>query len=581
MVRRDRLSKGKRTTSVTRVTRKYRKADTVPQEPSSEILDIVKSPGKSKAKKVSGLSLSMKFTIVISFVSGTLCFISGLFVYFNVKTSMIEEIDNKGIAILKSLSNISREYYSQCDRIQTDFKSAKDPEQKNELIGQKERLRRTFESYLENMTSSGGESSGHILSLLIDSNNKQTIPSVSSGDTQGLSGSESFSQEKMGSDIVNIRIIEGNLTTQEGSFGVRAYTFTFKVGVATEMTPYVMLSERDIERTTDAISLAILLTTIIAVLIGTGSSFLLARHVTDPVRKLMKDIEIVAGGKLNHKTTVNSKDEIGVLAHTFNVMTQSLLVAHQNELEHKATEHELEIATDIQANLLPKQIPNLAGLEIAAFYNASKEVGGDYYDFIEIDEDHLGIVVADVSGKGIPGSMVMTMARSLIRMEAVRNLSPSKTLCGVNRIISEDIRRGMFVTAMYCILKKSTREISITSAGHNPAIVYRAQTKKCELINTKGIALGFDRGPLFEKTTEEKKTRLLPGDQIVLYTDGVPEAMSPKDEEFGDDRFYRLIGKNAHRKPGQVVDTILEELGKWRGNGPQSDDITIVALKAT
>ncbi|NUN50207.1 MAG: SpoIIE family protein phosphatase [Candidatus Brocadiae bacterium] len=341
----------------------------------------------------------------------------------------------------------------------------------------------------------------------------------------------------------------------------------------------VYVSATRIDAVKSKILTAMLVPLLIAVVIGGGIGFYLSTIVTRPLRGLLTDINIVSGGDLEHETKPQSTDEIGYLAKTFNLMTKSLSAAHEAELENKAMEHELNIATEIQAGLLPHRIPKIAGFEIGAYYRPSKEVGGDYYDFIQIDQNHLGIIVADVSGKGIPGSMVMTMARALIRMEAERNLSTADTLIKTNRILARDIRRGMFVTCLYALMDVRTRTMLVSSAGHNPMAIWRKATKKYELINPNGIALGFDKGPIFERTIKEQQVQLQPGDRVVLYTDGVVEAMDSKNVEFGDDRFYNMIQTLAEKDSNVFIKTVMDTLDEHKGDAPQHDDITLVTVR--
>ena len=268
-------------------------------------------------------------------------------------------------------------------------------------------------------------------------------------------------------------------------------------------------------------------------------------------------------------------------AQTFGRMTEALRAAHDQEIQSKALEHDLAIASEIQSNLVPKRMLKVPGYDISAYYRPSKEVGGDYYDFIQIDDDNEGVIVADVSGKGVPGSLVMTMARAFIRMEAERsrNTSPADTLMKANRMLAQDIKKGMFVTALYCILNKRTNELRVASAGHNPLVVWRAATNQVELVNPNGIALGFDKGPVFERTVKDEKIVLGHGDRIVAFTDGTVEAMNAQNQEFGDERFYTLIRDLAQRDSNQMLNLVVKALDEHKGHAPQSDDITIVTLR--
>lgn len=226
-----------------------------------------------------------------------------------------------------------------------------------------------------------------------------------------------------------------------------------------------------------------------------------------------------------------------------------------------------------------KEIPQISGYNIAARYFPCFEVGGDYYDILQLDDDHIGIVVADVSGKGVPGAMVMTMARSLIRMESERNLSAADTLKKVNRILARDLRRGMFVTALYYILDTKTGMIKISSAGHNPLVIWRGDQQRYELVNPNGIALGFDRGPVFDRTIKEEDIQLNHGDLIVSFTDGITETMNESDKEFGGEQFYNLIGSVRNQESTQIIDSVIKTLEEYKGTAPQHDDITIVCVK--
>jgi serine phosphatase RsbU (regulator of sigma subunit) len=322
----------------------------------------------------------------------------------------------------------------------------------------------------------------------------------------------------------------------------------------------------------------IMLVTAMGALAGVILTALIAAVLSRPIRALEEDIAEVAGGDLDHETLVRSRDEIGGLAHTFNIMTRNVKAAQHHAADRKAIERELAIATEIQTKLLPERIPQIPGLDIHSFYLSAKEVGGDYYDFIVIDQTHLGIIVADVSGKGIPGSMVMTMARSLVRLASVRNVSPADTFKKVNRILAKDIRRGMFVTSIYMVLNVKTHELKVASAGHNPLVVFRAETGEYELVKPQGIALGFDKGTIFDNNIQETTIQLKPGDRVCAYTDGVNEAMNDQSEEFGDERFYNLVKQHARLSSKDFVNQIVQELEGHRGEAEQSDDITITTL---
>lgn len=225
-------------------------------------------------------------------------------------------------------------------------------------------------------------------------------------------------------------------------------------------------------------------------------------------------------------------------------------------------------------------MPRIAGYDVSAYYSPSKEVGGDYYDFFLVDKTHLGMVCADVSGKGIPGSMVMMMAKALVSYEASDNLSPRDIFCKVNRTLAKDIKRGMFVTAFYMLLDIPTARLTVASAGHNPLLLYRAATKQCIEVNPGGIALGFDKdGRLFERNMKEEVIQLQRGDRAVIFTDGVTEAMSPTNEEFGEERMQAITIQCAGKSSAEYLTTLVNAIQGHAQTDDQHDDITIVTLK--
>ena len=177
--------------------------------------------------------------------------------------------------------------------------------------------------------------------------------------------------------------------------------------------------------------------------------------------------------------------------------------------------------------------------------------------------------------------MIMTMARSLVRMESERNLSTADTLKKVNRILARDLRRGMFVTAMYCILNIRTGMLKVSSAGHNPLVVWRNDQKRYELFNPNGIALGFYRGPVFDRTIKEESIMINPGDLVVGFTDGVTESMDVNDNELGGEKFYKLVGEIHHLESQRFIDSVMKFLNDFKGSAPQHDDITLVCVKRT
>ena len=249
--------------------------------------------------------------------------------------------------------------------------------------------------------------------------------------------------------------------------------------------------------------------------------------------------------------------------------------------EKKVLQYELAVAEELQSNLLPRRIPRVSCVDLSAYYRPSEEVGGDYYDFIEIDEDHLGIAVADVSGKGIPGAMVMTEARALLKGEAGRSLSPADTLRRVNKVLFQDIKRGMFVTMCYMVLSIKARQLTLSSAGHLPLLLLRSASRTCHAVNPGGLALGIDKGPVFESKLREERVVLAPGDRFVGCTDGILEAMNAAHEEFGSERLRALVAEHGALTSSEFVTKLIEGVEAHAAGAPQHDDMTLVTGRIT
>lgn len=563
--------------------------------------DVELSQVRQKVGTHSGAArgLSLRWKIVLSMTSLTI--LTAVLIFFVVYSKAVDqlslEIDAKGVRLCRILSTIDSVYWRSAIGGNREFRKKtvdqflaavagdRDPAVRDRLFRTNPDLKALYEKLLDPLGTltplKGGPKEfgpgSDILQISVLDRNVSDGGSVEAVAGYGDKGIKIYGGSKR-TDPSGVAISEGrdNASDEE----VRLFTLE-KVLPDTKLQFSTILSMAAINQARSSLRTAILLPVLIAVLLGTGIAFWLSTLITEPVKTLMRDMDEVSGGNLEHKTRPRSKDEIGQLAFTFNKMTQALSTAHKQEMESRALEHELTIASEIQSNLVPKRMLKVPGYDVSAYYRPSKAVGGDYYDFIQIDEDNEGIIVADVSGKGIPGSLVMTMARAFIRMEAERsrNTSPADTLMRANRMLAQDIKKGMFVTGLYAILNKKTHELRVASAGHNPMLVWRAASNKVELVNPSGMALGIDKGPLFERTIKEERVVLEHGDRIVLFTDGTVEAMDEDNKEFGDEPFSDLVRDLAPRDSNQMLNLIVRALDEHRGKAEQSDDITIVTLR--
>jgi serine phosphatase RsbU (regulator of sigma subunit) len=241
--------------------------------------------------------------------------------------------------------------------------------------------------------------------------------------------------------------------------------------------------------------------------------------------------------------------------------------------ERELLEQELEVARSIQQASLPKEVPQLKGWEICPFYQPAREVGGDFYDFFELEDGHLGIVVGDATGKGVPAALVMASARSMLRALAQASESPGDVLRRVNVPLATDIPPNMFVTCFYAILDPKSGSLTYANAGHD--LPYLHRNGAAEELRARGMPLGL----MPEMEYEEKETVLEAGDSAVLYSDGLVEAHDPKGEMFGFPRLRALIAEHGGEE-GSLGEALLEELYSFVGEGwEQEDDITLLTLR--
>ena len=250
-------------------------------------------------------------------------------------------------------------------------------------------------------------------------------------------------------------------------------------------------------------------------------------------------------------------------------------LVREQEVEVRARERieqELEVARLIQQNFLPKELPDLPGWQVAAYYRPARTVGGDFYDFIELPDGKVGLVVGDVTDKGVPAAMVMAATRSVLRASAQRVVDPGEVLERVNELLCPDIPPKMFVTCLYGVLDPATGVLRFANAGHNLPFV-RTESGPIEL-----RATGMPLGLMTEMSYEVKEAVITPGESILLYSDGLTEAHNPSREMFGGPRLGALVGEEPAGT--KLIDRLLSELESFTGAGwEQEDDITMVALR--
>ena len=256
-------------------------------------------------------------------------------------------------------------------------------------------------------------------------------------------------------------------------------------------------------------------------------------------------------------------------------------IVHLEAIEKKNLEKELTTASEVQRILLPSESPELEGYKIMGLNVPARIVSGDYFDFFEINDGYLAVVIADVSGKGVPASLITAMCRSVVRANAINASCPAKVLRKVNEQLFPDIREDMFISLAFLILEKGTGKISIARAGHDAPLLFKANSKTADPVQSPGIAIGIDSGNVFNKAIAEHELHLDTGDVLLLYTDGVNEASDIRGEEFGIQRLHKTVINAAPKGADNLIGEIQQSVHKFASNVPQNDDITLIAIEKT
>jgi serine phosphatase RsbU (regulator of sigma subunit) len=336
--------------------------------------------------------------------------------------------------------------------------------------------------------------------------------------------------------------------------------------------------------------------TLLAMLVGIGVLLLviemialsngvaLARTITTSVDELFGGTERVKGGDFEHPIPVRSDDQLGTLAASFNDMTgriQHLLVEQD---EKRRLEQELRIAREIQMSLLPQGTLKAPGLSVAALCVPAREVGGDYYDFLPLADGRVGLIIADVSGKGTSAALYMAELKGLMLSLSRIHTSPRSLLIEANRIISPHLDARSFITMTYAVVDAAAGTITCARAGHTPFIRIAAGApapRRAEVLAPDGMVLGLnlDGGVRFERCLEELTLGVGPGDVLFFFTDGISEAMDAGGDCFGDERLSACLEALADRPPEGIRDSLVQALAAFVQGQPQHDDITMVILK--
>ncbi len=307
----------------------------------------------------------------------------------------------------------------------------------------------------------------------------------------------------------------------------------------------------------------------------------LARSITGSVHALSQGTEHVRQGDFGYKVQVRSRDQLGELADSFNLMTTSIQDLLNESAEKERLEEELRIAREIQNSLLPKDRISVPGLSIAWLCLPANEVGGDYCDFIPLPDERLALLIADVSGKGTSAALYMAELKGIALSLSRIYDSPRRLLVEANKILAANLDNRSFITMVYAVIDMKQRRMTYARAGHNPVFQLSANGGRptTRVLAPEGLGLALDRGATFEAILEEESIGLASGDLFLFYTDGVSEAMNDRSELFGEDRMRAILEENSELPTEELREKMIDEVFSFAGGAVQHDDMTMVLVK--
>lgn len=300
---------------------------------------------------------------------------------------------------------------------------------------------------------------------------------------------------------------------------------------------------------------------------------LVTGRTVSSIKEISQAAERIARGSFDQPLVVKTQDEVGELARSFNTMVVQLE-------ERIRIKQALDVAMEVQQNLLPQEVPQIRGLDIAARSIYCDETGGDFYDFLEVQRHSatcLGIAVGDVSGHGVSAALLMATIRAFIKSRVMQPDSIAGSITSVNHLLTQDTRdSGQFVTLFYTEISPCTKALQWVRAGHDPAIFYDPHLDKFEELRGRGMALGIDANFKYQENTAKK---LSAGNILVIATDGLWEAQNPKGKMFGKDRLMDLVRQYSSSSSDAILNAIIDALKTFQKSAKQEDDVTLVVLK--
>lgn len=312
--------------------------------------------------------------------------------------------------------------------------------------------------------------------------------------------------------------------------------------------------------------------------LGLGATAFAVKLAVRPLGELADAARRIGRGRFDTRVPVRGEDELGQLAHTFNAMAEGLAKAEDARAEHQRIESELDLARNIQASMLPTTPPKVAGMDIAFRCTPAKELGGDFYDCIELPGGQWGLLIADVSGKGVPAALNVVNLRNLLRIVAAEGGAPAEVVKKVNALAYPDLKGESFVTLVYAVVEPKDGSVRLLNAGHDPAYWIKGDGS-IQAFGSGAMPVGLADADDFALDLSEAAFKLEKGERLLLFTDGVTEAMNVEGRQFGLEALRATVAE-----PGSASETVLRlaDAVYDHANGvPPSDDVTMLTMRWT
>ena len=376
---------------------------------------------------------------------------------------------------------------------------------------------------------------------------------------------------------------DGGLTTVPRTLRIRIRTRLVALLFACNLIPLISImwilhritnSQQNLSLAIQQLRSAIFTDASIFLGVGIFLTILLARNLSIPFKEIVQTLKGVRNGHFDKKIQVTTNDEIGYTGDVINEMTEGLK-------ERERLQQSLDIAMEVQQNLLPNKDPEIEGLDIAGTSIYCEETGGDYYDYLltaENGQKKICVVVGDVADHGIPSALLMTTARAFLRQRTSRSGELDQVVADVNRQLTRDVEdSGRFMTLFICEIDRSKQVIHWVNAGHDPAMIYDREGSQFEELTGNALPLGVSETAAYQKSDK----KIIPGQIIMMGTDGIWEAQNPQGEMFGKERFKDIIRENAGQPAKDITQAVITEVDHFCHPLEKADDVTLVITKIT